>query len=105
MISPKRLVGIREVVVGLLAAAVFVLLGTYFFAYSLETLDVKAEQLGVEGHTLLHVPFPEYTVPGIESDTVNLVLGLASTLLIYLVGYGAAKLITSNNPGTRGAAK
>jgi len=59
-----------------------------------ETLDVKADQLGVEEHTLLHVPFPDYSIPGIESNVANLILGIASTILVYLIGYGTMKLIT-----------
>lgn len=84
----------RDLVVGLSVAALFVVLGTFLFGYSMETLDVKAEDLGIEaGESVFPSPFPEYVVPGLETDAVNLLLGLASTLLIFVVAWGVLKAL------------
>lgn len=78
----------RDLMVGLGTAALFVVLGTFIFGYSMETLDVKAEDLGIEAEeAVFPSPFPEYVVPGIESDAVNLLLGLVSTFLVFGVAW------------------
>jgi hypothetical protein len=90
----SALVTRRDLAVGLGVAALFVVLGTFLFGYSMETLDVKAEDLGIEaGEAVFPSPFPEYVVPGMETDAVNLVLGLVSTLLVFGVAWGVLKAL------------
>jgi hypothetical protein len=84
----------RNIAVGLVAAALFVTLGTYVFGYSMETLDVKAEHLGMEAKSLFPSPFPEYIVPGLESDVANLLLGLISTLVVFGVAWVVLKTLS-----------
>ncbi|MEJ5292065.1 MAG: hypothetical protein WHS82_00535 [Candidatus Methanosuratincola sp.] len=81
------------VALGMFVAAVFVALGTFFFSESLETLDVKAEELGFEGFNLLPAPFPEYAVPGLEDPFVTFLLGIASVVLVLAVSFAVGKLL------------
>jgi len=89
----SALVTRRDLAVGLGVAALFVVLGTFLFGYSMETLDVKAEDLGIEAESLFPSPFPEYVIPGMESDLTNLLLGLVSTLLVFGVAWGVLKAL------------
>ncbi|MEM2098558.1 MAG: PDGLE domain-containing protein [Candidatus Bathyarchaeia archaeon] len=83
----------NTVIIGLSLAVTFVALGTFVFSYALETLDVKAEELEVTGENLLPAPFPDYTIPGFENEFGNLLLGITSTLMIFIVTLGVANLL------------
>lgn len=84
----------RLEVIGLIVAFVFVLIGVVWLSNSVETLDVKAEQLGAEENPVYEAPLPDYTVPGIEENlTVNLLLGIFSTLVIFGVTLGIGKIL------------
>jgi len=83
----------KTVAVGLAVAAVFVVVGNLVFSYSLETLDVQAERLGVSGESILDAPFPEYTIPGFDSLWGSVLLGIASMLLIFTVTLVVANLL------------
>lgn len=86
----------RGLLAGLVAASVLVALGTFVFSESIETLDVKAEELGFEGLSLLPAPFPEYTVPGLEDPVVNFLLGVISVVIVLVVAFAVGKLLSSS---------
>ena len=80
---------------GMVVAAVLVAMGTFVFSESIETLDVKAEELGFEGFSLLPAPFPEYAIPGLEDPLVNFLLGFVSVLLVLIVAFGVYKILST----------
>lgn len=82
---------------GLVIAAVLVALGTFFFSESVETLDVKAEELGLEGFSLLPAPFPEYAVPGMEDPLVTFLLGVFSVVLVLVVAFAVGRFLSSTH--------
>lgn len=82
----------KTMIIGLAAALIFVLLGVFVFSYALETLDVKAEELNAQEQQLWTAPFADYTVAGSESQWVALAVGVAATLLLFVAGFGIAKL-------------
>ena len=81
------------IITGLAIAVLFVILGTFVFAASLETLDVQAEKLGVTGENIVSAPFPEYTLPGFENVWGGVLLGIASTLGIFGVTLAVANVL------------
>jgi ABC-type molybdate transport system permease subunit len=81
------------IITGLALAVLFVILGTFIFAASSETLDVQAEKLGVTGENIVPAPFPEYTLPGFENVWGGAMLGIASTLGIFGVTLAVANLL------------
>ena len=83
----------KTVIVGLTVPLVFVLLGVFVFSYGMETLDVKAEELGMEEQPIYEAPFPDYSIAGLENEWGALVVGLASTLLLFVAGFGIAKVL------------
>ena len=83
----------KTVIVGLTVALVFVLLGVFVFSYGMETLDVKAEELGMEEQPIYEAPFPDYSIAGLENEWGTLIVGLASTLLLFVAGFGIAKVL------------
>ena len=52
----------KTLIIGLAAALVCVVLGVFVFAYAMETLDVKAEQLGASEQPIYSAPFADYTL-------------------------------------------
>jgi hypothetical protein len=83
----------KTLIVGLSVALVFVLLGVFCFSYSQETLDVKAEELGLEEQPIYEAPFPDYTLPGLDNVWGALIIGITATLLLFAVGLGVAKVL------------
>ncbi|MCW4001467.1 MAG: cobalamin biosynthesis protein CbiN [Candidatus Bathyarchaeota archaeon] len=83
----------KTLLVGLTVAIIFVILGVFCFSYAMETLDVKAEELGAEEQPVYEPPLPDYTIPGLENEWGALLLGITSTLLLFGVGLGAAVLL------------
>ena len=81
------------IIVGLAAALMLVVLGVFVFSFALETFDVKAEELGAQEQTVWNAPFKDYTIGGSESQLIALVVGVAATLLLFVIGFGVAKLI------------
>ena len=81
------------IIVGLAAALIFVVLGVFVFSFALETFDAKAEELGAQEQTVWNAPFKDYTISGSESQLIALVVGVAATLLLFVTGFGVAKLI------------
>lgn len=78
---------------GLLVALVFVLIGVFALSYSAETLDKQAEQLGVEEKPVYEAPFADYLIPGLNDTVGGLIIGIGGTLLLFVFGFGAAKLL------------
>lgn len=83
----------KTVIVGLTVALLFVVLGVFCFSYALETLDVKAEELGAQEQPVYEPPLPDYTIPGVENEGGALLLGVSSTLLLFAVGFAVAKVL------------
>jgi hypothetical protein len=83
----------KTVIVGLTVALIFVLVGVFCFSYALETLDVKAEELGAQEQPVYEPPFPDYVLPGIDNQWGALVIGIAGTMLLFIVGLGVAKIL------------
>jgi hypothetical protein len=83
----------KTLIVGLTVAIIFVMLGVFCFSYAMETLDVKAEELGAQEQPIYEPPLPDYTIPGMDNEGGALLLGILSTLLLFIVGLGAAILL------------
>jgi hypothetical protein len=83
----------KTVIVGLAVALIFVVLGVFCFSYAMETLDVKAEELGAQEQSVYEPPLPDYTIPGLENEGGTLLLGIASTLLLFFAGFAVAKIL------------
>lgn len=91
----------RFVAIGLALSIIFVVVGTLFLSYAMETLDVMAEELGIFGENLLASPFPEYVVLGYEDNVpVSIALGVASTLLLFGVAWGVGKVLVERKAQT-----
>jgi hypothetical protein len=83
----------KTILIGLAVALVFVLVGVFFFSYAMETLDVKAEELGAEEQPIYEPPFPDYSIVGFENEWGALLIGIGSTLLLFVAGFGVAELL------------
>lgn len=84
----------NTVIVGLAVAFIFVLVGVFCFSYAMETLDVKAEELGAEEQPVYEPPLPDYTIPGFDNEWGALLLGITSTLLLFVAGLAVAKVLS-----------
>jgi hypothetical protein len=83
----------KTLIVGLTVAIIFVILGVFCFSYAMETLDVKAEELGAQEQPVYEAPLPDYVIPGMDNEGGALLLGVTSTLLLFIVGFGVAKIL------------
>ncbi len=83
----------KTLIIGLTVALLFVVIGVFCFSYAMETLDVKAQELGAQEQTIYQPPFPDYSFLGLDSQLGSLVIGIAGTLLIFAVTFGVAKLL------------
>jgi hypothetical protein len=89
----------KTIAIGLAAALIFVILGTFVFSYAMETFDLKAEELGAQEQQIWTAPFKDYTVAGSDSQWIALIVGIAATLLLFVAGIGVAKLIRKKKGG------
>ncbi|MEM3736799.1 MAG: hypothetical protein QXJ75_01730 [Candidatus Bathyarchaeia archaeon] len=81
-------------IVGILASIIFVVTGCVWLSVSAETLDVVAEYFGAEDVALWTPPIPDYEIPGFEGVvTVNILLGIASTILVLAVTLGVGRVL------------
>ena len=87
----------NTIIIGLVLAVVFVVVGNLVFAYAMETLDVKAEELEVTGENILAAPFPDYVIQGFENEWGGILLGIIATLAIFVVTLGIANLLRKEN--------
>jgi hypothetical protein len=83
----------KTLIVGITVAIIFVILGVFCFSYAMETLDVKAEELGAQEQPVYEPPLPDYVIPGMDNEGGALLLGVTSTLLLFVVGFGVAKIL------------
>ncbi len=83
----------KTIIVGLTVAIIFVLIGVFFLSYAMETLDVKAEQLGAQESPVYEAPFADYSIAGIDSTTGGLIIGIGGTALLFIVGFAVAKAL------------
>jgi hypothetical protein len=83
----------KMIAIGLTVAVIFVIVGVLIFSYSLETLDVQAEELGSEASNIWTAPFPEYVIVGFENEAYTILLGVVSTLAVFGVTLGVAMLL------------
>jgi hypothetical protein len=88
-----KVTGRKTLVIGLTVALFFVMAGVFCFSYALETLDVKAEELGAVEQPIYEAPFPDYGIVGFENQWGALIVGVTSTLLLFIAGLGVAKLV------------
>jgi len=93
MIKSKML-NQKTVLIGLTAALIFVILGVFCFSYAQEMLDLTADDLGLEEQPIYDAPFPDYNIAGLENKWSNLIIGVTSTLLLFIVSYAVAKLLS-----------
>jgi PDGLE domain len=83
----------KTIIIGLTVAIVFVIVGTFFLSYAMETLDVQADKLGAQEHPIYKPPLPDYIIPGLDNPWATALLGIASTLLIFIAAFSIAKLL------------
>jgi len=83
----------KTIIIGLTVAIIFVMIGVFFLSYAMETLDVKAEELGAQEQPIYEPPFPDYSIVGIDNVWGALIIGLTGTLLLFVVGFGVAKIL------------
>lgn len=83
----------NTIAIGLALAVIFVIIGNLVFAYAMETLDVKAEEMEVTGENVLDAPFPDYVIPGFENEWGGILLGIIAMLAIFVVTLGVANLL------------
>jgi ABC-type antimicrobial peptide transport system permease subunit len=91
----------KTLIIGLAAAIIFVILGVFVFSFAMETLDVKAEQLGAQEQSIWTAPFKDYTIAGSDSQWIALIVGIAATLLLFIAGIGTAKIIRKKKGETK----
>lgn len=83
----------KTLAIGIAISLICVVLGVFVFSYAMEMLDVKAEELGAQENPIYEAPLPDYVIPGLENEWGTLTLGITSTLLLFITGFGAAKLL------------
>lgn len=91
----------KILIIGLAVALICVVLGVFVFSYAMETLDVKAQQLGATEQPVYSAPFKDYTFDGSNSPWVALAVGVVATLLIFGVGFGVAKVLRKKKVNTQ----
>lgn len=83
----------KTLIVGLTVALIFVLVGVFVFSYSMETLDKQAKQLGAKEKPVFTPPFADYNIPRLDNEWGALIIGIAGTLLLFVVSLGVAKVL------------
>jgi amino acid transporter len=91
----------KTVIIGLVFCVIFVLVGVFIFSNAMETLDVKAEELGAEENPIYEPPLPDYSIPGLENEGGAILLGVASTVLLFIAGFAVAKILSKKKSQTR----
>jgi hypothetical protein len=83
----------KTLYIGLAISMIFVIIGVFAFSYAMETLDVQAELLGAEENPVYEPPFPDYSIAGFENEWGALIIGIAGTLLLFVVGLLVAHVL------------
>jgi len=93
MTKSKRL-NQKTLLLGLSLAILFVILGVFCFSHALETLDLKASEMGLEEQPVYDPPFPDYNITGSENTWSHFVIAIISTFLLFGVTFVVAKLLS-----------
>ncbi|MCL1971193.1 MAG: hypothetical protein FWF66_07065 [Candidatus Bathyarchaeota archaeon] len=88
------------ILIGLSIAIIVTVIGVLCFSYALETLDLKADELGIEEEPIYDPPFPDYNIADSENQWSNLAIGIASTLLLFIAAFTVAKLLSHKRSNT-----
>ncbi|MGQ9468964.1 MAG: hypothetical protein ACUVTD_03955 [Nitrososphaerales archaeon] len=88
----------RMVKAGIIASAIFVIIGCAWLSSSQETLDMVAEYFGASEAPLWAPPLPDYELPGLEGNIfANIATGIAFTLLILAFTFTVGKVLRAKN--------
>jgi cobalt/nickel transport system permease protein len=101
LLTKSKKLNKKSVIVGLSVALFFVVLGVFCFSYALETLDLKAAELGIVERPVYDPLFPDYNFTGFENKWGNLIIGIASTFLLFVAAFAVGKLISKKRKGQR----
>jgi hypothetical protein len=91
--SKSKKLNQKTVLIGLAIAVIVVIIGVFCFSYALEMLDLKADELGLKESPIYDPPFQDYNITGLGNKCGSLLVGVASTFLLFVVAYAAAKLL------------
>ena len=91
----------KTVIVGLIVALIFVILGVFCFSYALEMLDLKAGELGLTERPIYDPLFPDYSFPKLEGQWGDLLIGVIFTLLLFVVAFAVAKMLSKKRDNKR----
>ncbi|MCL2691758.1 MAG: hypothetical protein FWE56_05865 [Candidatus Bathyarchaeota archaeon] len=94
LLKSKKLNQKNTIIIGLTVALICVVLGVFCFSYAMETLDLKAEEIGLEEQPIFDPPFPNYSITGLEGKWGDLIIGVTATLLLFVVAFVTAKLLS-----------
>jgi hypothetical protein len=83
----------KTLYIGLAISLIFVIIGVFALSYAMETLDVQAALLGAQENPVYEPPFPDYTITGFENEWGALIIGIAGTLLLFVVGLLVANVL------------
>ncbi|MCL2134773.1 MAG: hypothetical protein FWH37_04365 [Candidatus Bathyarchaeota archaeon] len=84
----------KTILICLTVTLIFVLLGVFCFSYANETLDLKADELGLKEQTIYDPPFPDYNITNFENKWSNLIVSVTATLLLLIITITVAKVIS-----------
>jgi cobalt/nickel transport system permease protein len=101
LLTKNKRLNKKTVIIGLSMAIFFVILGVFFFSYAIETLDLKAAELGIVEQPVYDPLFPDYNFSGFENKWSNLLIGIASTFLLFVAAFAIAKLISKKRKRQR----
>jgi cobalt/nickel transport system permease protein len=101
LLTKNKKLNKKMVIIGLSVAIFFVILGVFFFSYAIETLDLKAAELGIVEQPVYDPLFPDYNFSGFENKWSNLLIGIASTFLLFVAAFAIAKLISKKRKRQR----
>jgi hypothetical protein len=91
----------KTIIIGLVVAMIFVLVGVFVLSNSMETLDKQAEQLGVEENPIYQAPFADYSISSMNNVWGGLLVGVGGTLLIFIASLAVAKILNKKKSLTR----
>jgi protein-S-isoprenylcysteine O-methyltransferase Ste14 len=83
----------KIIMIGLLVAVVFVMIGAFILSYSMETLDKQADKLGAQEKPIWNAPFADYNIPGLENGWGTLIVGVGGVSLLFVVTLVVANLL------------
>jgi hypothetical protein len=79
---------------GIVVAVVLVAVGSVWFGYANETLDLLAHMWGAPEWNFWIPPFPDYEIPGLEGVMLsNILLGILFVVVILVATFGLMQLL------------